>query len=128
MTLVQKVENKVSKQFAGETTGHDWHHIMRVWNMSKHIQNKEGGNLEIIELSALLHDISDHKFNGGLLDKGGEVAFNILMELGAEASMANEVRYIVNNVSYKGAKTVTEMNSLEGRIVQDADRLDGSST
>lgn len=124
MTLTEKVENKIIEQFFGESTGHDWHHIKRVWNMSKYIQKKEGGNLEIIELSALLHDISDHKFNGGQLDKGGEVAFNILMELGAEELVANEVRYIVNNVSYKGANTATEMNSLEGRIVQDADRLD----
>ena len=124
MTLTEKVENKIFKQFIGESTGHDWHHIKRVWNMSRYIQKKEGGNLEIIELSALLHDISDHKFNGGHLDKGGEVAFNLLMELGAEQIVANDVRYIVNNVSYKGANTTAEMNSLEGKIVQDADRLD----
>jgi uncharacterized protein len=124
MTLIKQVENKIYKQFFGETTGHDWYHIKRVWSMANYIQKREGGNLEVIELSALLHDISDHKFNGGHLDKGGEVAYDLLMELGSEELVANEVRCIVNNVSYKGANTMAKMNSIEGRIVQDADRLD----
>ena len=37
---------------------------------------------------------------------------------------AKKVKYIVDNVSYKGAKVDTEMKLLEGKIVQDADRLD----
>lgn len=124
MTLIEKVEHKIREQFLGESTGHDWHHIKRVWRMAKYIQEREGGNCEIIELAALLHDISDYKFNGGDLDKGGEVAFDLLMELGAEELIASKVRYIVDNVSYKGANTAAEMNTLEGQIVQDADRLD----
>ena len=34
------------------------------------------------------------------------------------------MRYIVDNVSYKGANTKVKMDTLEGKIVQDADRLD----
>jgi len=124
MALIDKVKTAIFEQFDGEATGHDWHHINRVVNLSKHIQSKEGGDANIIELAAFLHDISDHKFNGGKLDEGGKVAHALLLELGCDKETADNVKYIVDNVSYKGANTKTEMNSLEGRIVQDADRLD----
>ena len=81
MTLIKQVENKIYKRFFGETTGHDWHHINRVWSMANYIQKREVGNL----------------------DKGGKIAYSLLMELGAEELVTNEVRFIVNNVSYKDA-------------------------
>ena len=124
MTLVQKVIQEIKSQFEGDATGHDWHHIMRVYNLSRHLQSLEGGNLETIELAALLHDISDHKFNGGKLNEGGKIAYEILIRNGASTHLANEVKYIVDNISYKGANTKSEMKCLEGQIVQDADRLD----
>ena len=124
MNIIQKVENAIRDQFLEDATGHDWYHIQRVVNMARFIQSKEGGDLEIIVLSALLHDISDHKFNGGNLDKGGEVAFDLLSKLQYPKERALKVKYIVDNVSFKGANTTEEMKSLEGQIVQDADRLD----
>lgn len=124
MTLKEKIINEIKEQFIDDATGHDWHHIMRVLNVSRYIQSIEGGDLETIELAALLHDISDHKFNGGRLDEGGKVASEILVRLGAREELIKNVRYIVDNISYKGANTKVEMDSLEGKIVQDADRLD----
>jgi len=124
MSLVEAIKNEIKEQFVGEATGHDWHHIMRVYNVSKFIQSHEGGNLETIELAALLHDISDHKFNGGKLDEGGKVTEEILTRHGASKELIKNVRYIVDNISFKGAKVKVEMKSLEGKIVQDADRLD----
>ena len=121
---VEKIIERIKGQFENDVTGHDWHHIMRVYNVSRHIQSIEGGNLEVIEYAALLHDISDHKFNGGKLDEGGKVASAILKELNVDQNIIDQVKYIVDNVSYKGAKTKAEMNSFEGKIVQDADRLD----
>ncbi len=121
---VEKIIERIKGQFEDDVTGHDWHHIMRVYNVSCYIQEIEGGNREVIEYAALLHDISDHKFNGGKLDEGGKVASEILKEFGVSQEIIAQVKYIVDNVSYKGAKTKAEMNSLEGQIVQDADRLD----
>ena len=124
MNLTDQVKKRIFDQFDGDSTGHDWHHILRVLNQARYIQSIEGGDLETIELAALLHDISDHKFNGGKLDEGGNVAHDLLIELGADEVLANKVKYIVDNVSYKGANTAAEMKTLEGKIVQDADRLD----
>lgn len=124
MNIVEAISQQIKSQFEDDATGHDWHHIQRVLNLSRHIQASEGGDLEIIELAALLHDISDHKFNGGQLDAGGKIAFELLTSAGYPAERAEKVKYIVDNVSYKGANTTAEMHSLEGQIVQDADRLD----
>ena len=107
MSIVDQVIDEIKSQFEGDATGHDWYHIERVLNLSRFIQLKEGGDLLVIELSALLHDISDHKFNGGKLNEGGIVASEILGRLNVENEIIERVKYIVDNVSYKGAKTKT---------------------
>jgi uncharacterized protein len=92
--------------------------------MACHLQTKEGGDLEIIQLAALLHDISDHKMNGGKLNEGGNVALQLLLENGYDKQKAKIVANIVDGVSFKGALVKDLQISIEGKIVQDADRLD----
>lgn len=122
--LINEIKSFLMADLADESTGHDWYHIERVYNMACHLQSIEGGNRELIELAALLHDISDHKFNGGKLNEGGKVAFALLLSKGCDEQMAENVKNIIDGVSYKGAKVEDKMNTLEGKIVQDADRLD----
>jgi uncharacterized protein len=122
--LVELIKEKVLAIFAHDTAGHDWFHIERVLKTAEFIQSQEGGDREIVQLAALLHDISDHKMNGGILNAGGNVAFEILKELKYDLSKATLVKEIVDGVSYKGANVPDVMNSIEGKIVQDADRLD----
>jgi uncharacterized protein len=122
--LVEKIKSYVQNVFNDDATGHDWFHIERVYKMAIYLQSQEGGDLEIIELAALLHDISDHKMNGGILNAGGDVAYALLMKLGCLDETAQKVREIVDGVSYKGAHVEDKMQSIEGKIVQDADRLD----
>ena len=124
MSKVENIISEIKGQFENDTSGHDWHHINRVLNISRYLHSIEGGDIEVIELAAILHDISDHKFNGGKLDEGGKVSQNILERHGVDKKTIESVRYIVDNISYKGAKTKAEMNTLEGKIVQDADRID----
>jgi uncharacterized protein len=122
--IIEKVYEKVKAQFEADTTGHDWHHIQRVVDVALYIQEREGGDREIVELAALLHDISDHKLNGGKLNHGGNVATEILNELGFPSHKTELIASIVDGVSYKGAGVADKMDSIEGKIVQDADRLD----
>lgn len=114
----------IQKQFENESTGHDWFHIERVYNMAAFLQKTEGGDLEIIELAALLHDVSDHKFNGGSATLGGDIAFEKLINLNYSSIKAEKVREIINQVSFKGANVEHLTSSIEAKIVQDADRLD----
>lgn len=124
MNVVQEVRSIVKGKFTGEGSGHDWYHIERVWKMACYLQEKEGGDREVVELAALLHDISDHKLNGGILNHGGFVADSLLKDLNYPSSKRLLVVDIIDKVSYKGAKVKDQMNTIEGMIVQDADRLD----
>jgi len=103
---------------------HDWFHIQRVLKMSLHIQEQEGGDKEVIQLAALLHDISDHKYNGGDFEKGKEEACHIIINEGGTKELAHSVGIIIPQVSFKGALVEDENISIEGRVVRDADRLD----
>lgn len=122
--IIEQITNHVRNFFETDTTGHDWFHIERVHKLACFLQQHEGGDREIIELAALLHDISDHKLNGGILNVGGQVAYELLIQLGYDTQRALWVKEIVDGVSYKGAHVKDSMHSIEGKIVQDADRLD----
>jgi uncharacterized protein len=123
-TIIEQIKEYVRNHFETDTTGHDWFHIERVHKLACYLQKHEGGDLELIELAALLHDISDHKLNGGILNTGGQVAYELLIQSGYDTTRALQVKEIVDCVSYKGAHVLDSMNSIEGKIVQDADRLD----
>ena len=123
-TLVDQVKNHVKSLFANSEGSHDWHHIERVWNTAKMLHEKEGGTLQIIELAALLHDISDHKYNGGDYEKGATETKSLLLSLGSEPQLAEDVSKIVSQISYKGAFVPDVKGSIELSIVRDADRLD----
>lgn len=123
-TKIISLTNFIKEQFQHEGTGHDWFHIERVTKLALRIQEQEGGDRACVHVAALLHDISDHKFNGGDFEKGGKEALLLLKKLEFPITFAEKVADIVNAVSYKGANVKDKMNCLEGKIVQDADRLD----
>ena len=68
--IIRKTTVYVRNVLGKEGTGHDWLHIERVVRNAKKIANKEGGDLFVIELAALLHDIADWKFHGGDFSMG----------------------------------------------------------
>lgn len=123
-SIITSIEGNIAKQFEGDASGHDWFHIQRVRKMAQHIQKKEGGDAALVDLIALLHDISDYKFNGGDAYKGGEVSYQIVLENKGTIALAEFVRDSVNNISYKGANVAVNEMNLETQIVQDADRID----
>jgi uncharacterized protein len=122
--LVCRVAEHIKAKFASESSGHDWHHIHRVWKLARQIGAKEGANQEVVELGALVHDIADWKFHDGDDSVGPREAERLLREEGASTENIEQVVEIVATISYKGAGVTTAMKSLEGQCVQDADRLD----
>lgn len=115
----------VKDLLTGEGSGHDWWHIYRVWKNSLHIASKEpGADLFIVELAALLHDIGDHKFHNGDETVGPRMVREWLEKLEVEEQLIQHICSIIKDLSFKGAGTTSAMATLEGRIVQDADRLD----
>src|SRR5574338_265026 len=92
--ILQKTADYIKQEFSGDSSGHDWWHIYRVWKNAITICEHEQADSFIVQLAALLHDLDDWKFN----------------------SSADETPL--------RAKAANKMDSLEGFIVQDADRLD----
>ncbi|PKP09910.1 MAG: phosphohydrolase [Bacteroidetes bacterium HGW-Bacteroidetes-4] len=122
--LINKTVSFVKAQLQSAEGGHDWWHILRVWNNAKTIGAVEGGNLLLIELAALLHDIADSKFHQGDESLGPKVAYEFLSSLGLNEKLISQVVYIIAHMSFKGGQEQPENKSLEFEIVQDADRLD----
>ena len=116
--------NFVKEKLEGAEAGHDWFHIERVWKLSKKIAEKEGGNLELIELSALLHDIADPKFHNGDETLALKISQNFLEEIHVNAKLIEQVLFVIKNISFKNRAEAPENHPLELQIVQDADRLD----
>lgn len=122
--LVDRVAAHIKAKFLAESSGHDWHHINRVWQLTRQIAAQEGADREIAELGALVHDIADWKFHDGDDSIGPREAERLLSREGASPQVIAAVVDIVATISFKGAGVSTAMRTLEGQCVQDADRLD----
>ena len=123
--IVRRTADFVRDKLKGDTTGHDWWHVYRVWRLSLKIAESEKPNdLFVVQLGALLHDVADWKFNDGDETAGSRVASDWLRKNGVNNSVISAVVHIIDNVSFKGANVKNKMKTKEGLIVQDADRLD----
>ena len=122
--ILKQTEEYIKNKLSGEGSGHDWWHIYRVWKNAIHIGKHENVNLFVVQLAALLHDISDWKFNDGDDDVGPRLAREWLEKMQVEENIISHVCEIIKKMSFKGAGVKTFMRTKEGMVVQDADRLD----
>lgn len=122
--IVNQTADFMKSELTGEGSGHDWWHVYRVWKNAVQIAKHEEVDLYVVELAALLHDIADWKFNDGNEDIGPQLAREWLESLNVEETEISKVCQIIQEISFKGSGVVTKMTTIEGMIVQDADRLD----
>jgi len=121
--LIQKTADYIKGEFSDDSSGHDWWHIYRVWKNAITICEHEKADAFIVQLAALLHDLDDWKFN----EIGDETPLRAKMwldSLSIDSAVTDTICKIITHISYKGAGVQNKMDSLEGFIVQDADRLD----
>ncbi|MCM2370222.1 HD domain-containing protein [Aporhodopirellula aestuarii] len=121
-SLVARTEAIVRERMDGQAAGHGMDHVVRVLKSARAIQSETGGDRVTVELAALLHDVGDAKFHDGV-ERSAEFAREILGELDADDELVDHVAHIVDNISFRKGVDASEL-SLEGKIVQDADRLD----
>ncbi len=114
----------VRQQLENAEGGHDWFHIERVYKNALLIAKEETCNLQIVQLSALLHDIADSKFHNGDETLGPKIARKFLESQNVSEQDTNHIINIIENISFKGGNFEKNFNSIELDIVQDADRLD----
>ena len=122
--LIESTIKFVKDELANAEGGHDWWHIYRVWQTSKHIAQQEKVDIFIVELGALLHDIADSKFNDGDEEVGPQKAADFLLSLGVNANIIVHVENIIRHISFKSGNQAQAFKSPELDVIQDADRLD----
>lgn len=121
MSVIDAAIQYVHDLFENNAGGHDAEHTMRVYRNAHQIaKNEPGCDLEIVALSALLHDADDYKlFN----TQNNANARAFLEGQGVAPDRIEQICRTVNAVSFsknRGKRPET----IEGKIVQDADRLD----
>lgn len=122
MEKLQKVKDYAQNKLITEVTAHDFSHSLRVMKIANHIGEKVTGDvdLEIINIAGLTHDIVDKKVAPNVEAAVKNLAEELLI-IGYTSSQVDHVLNIIQNLSFSSGKTP---NTLEGKIVQDADRLE----
>ncbi|MGT2911740.1 HD domain-containing protein [Streptococcus cameli] len=121
--VLQATKDFVKDYLEGEAGGHDWWHIMRVTNMAERLAKEEGANVFLCQMAALLHDLADEK-----VAKSEEQGLALVQEWLKKQAVPKDQQLhildIVQHVSYKAGQNDGYSLTLEGKVVQDADRLD----
>lgn len=124
MAIIGRTEEYVRTSLCGEGSGHDWWHIVRVRNLGRTLAQRESADPFIVELTCLLHDIGDHKATGGDTSVGPAMIREWLSSLGVEERVTNAVTEIVVAMAVVDAGIKASFQTVEGRVVNDADALD----
>lgn len=111
----------VEEIFAGDSSGHDLHHTLRVYALARRIAAAEGARLQVVELAALLHDVDDHKLSPDTSADCARAA-GFLRQQGLHQEQTDEILGIIRQISF--SRNTLPPDTLEGQCVQDADRLD----
>ena len=119
--LIEKAKEYARSLLANNYGGHDYNHTLRVYNNAVAITKKEqGADLLIVSIAALLHDVDDYKlFN----TENYQNARVFLESNDVPEEQVHQIIEAIDSVSFSKNKD-KRPGSLEGMIVQDADRLD----
>lgn len=117
---LKEIRNYVGRLFKDDFSGHDFFHMERVAKMATYIAQKEFADCFICEAAGWLHDVGDHK-----LFKNSQKTLQKLDGFLHSISLTNkeiiQIKLAMEEVSYSKGKVP---RTLEGKIVQDADRID----
>lgn len=120
--MLEDAVRYVKDLFRNDFGGHDFYHTLRVYETARHLAQKEKANVLIVSLAALLHDADDRKLSPATCEKK-ERAVSFLREHHVPEDVIERICGIIGEVSFSGTDSVVP-SSIEGKCVQDADRLD----
>ena len=126
MENLKKLKKEAIEILESSRGSHDWEHTERVLNMCMHIASVEGGDTDIIQAAALLHDIGRHAqdISKGKLSHaeiGVKMARPILERYQFSPESIKKILHCIETHRYRKGD---EPKSLEARILFDADKLD----
>ena len=119
--IVEAAQAYVRELFRADSGGHGADHTMRVFRNAVTIAKEEGPcDMLTVQLAALLHDADDPKL---FSTENNANARGFLAEQGLSPEAIDEICTVINEVSFSKNRD-KKPDTLEGQIVQDADRLD----
>jgi uncharacterized protein len=120
--LIQDALDYIKDIFSKDYSGHDYYHTFRVLKLAKEIAITENCNIDRVKMIAILHDVDDYK----LSPETNKKLSNAKKFLELHKFSKTEIESICDDISKLSfSKGIPSMQlSLEGKIVQDADRLD----
>lgn len=121
MSVINRAEEFARQIFAGDSSGHDFDHTVRVYRMAVRIGAEEGADADIVALAALLHDVDDRKLSPRTCENKDR-AVGFLRENGVNHGTVARIVQIISEISFSAGNGTP--STLEGCCVQDADRLD----
>lgn len=124
MDLIGQTREYVSEVLADEPSTHDMFHIERVEDVCMRIREKEGGDEKVLRLAALLHDVGivkEHQEGGDHAQYSAEIAHEFLTVAGADKDLIEHVTACIRSHRFSRG---LEAQTLEAKILQDADRID----
>ena len=122
--MLNQAKVLVAEIMAGDNSGHGMEHINRVLDLALRFAENEECNQTLVALGALLHDVDDYKLFGNK-NQANLTNTNIILEkIGANEATKNAVLDIVANIGFSKRLKGMHPNSIEGKIVSDADMCD----
>ncbi|OHS99451.1 HD domain containing protein [Tritrichomonas foetus] len=119
-----EIESFVQQRLGGDNSGHDAFHCYRMKTTALKIsQNEPSCDQVVVVCASLLHDIPDVKICNDVKQAKTDI-INLLIKIQISENQINHIMSIIDSLSFKGAGVDTTMPTIEGKIVQDADRLD----
>lgn len=124
--VLEAIRQESQAYFRDARGSHDWDHTERVYELCLRIGRKERADLDVLRLAALPHDIGreeEDRSNGRTCHaaKGAVLADEILRKHGIGAKRIGQVVRCIETHRYRGRLVP---DSLEGKILFDADKLD----
>lgn len=119
---LEKIKLFVQRQLESDTSGHDFYHIDRVYQIAIHLAEKiDECDPFIVKAGALLHDSADHKLTNP--DVAMQRISDFLSDIHISQNDSIKILAVIPQISYSADVPVQEL-SIESKIIQDADRLD----
>jgi uncharacterized protein len=115
----------VAEARATSEPAHDFAHVLRVTESARRIAEAEGARLDVVLPATLLHELFNYPKGHPESSRSGDVcaehALAVLAEEGVAADLAAAIATCIREHPFsRGIVPQT----LEGKVVQDADRLD----
>jgi uncharacterized protein len=121
------VAERVAEHLDGDSSGHDMHHVWRVFRLGMRLADDAGADPEVVGAAALTHDIHRVRGDGTGVDpvETLEEIAALLADAGFPAEKVDDVTHCVaihDEYEFRGEEV--RADTVEAEVLRDADNLD----